>query len=385
MSRSLTPILAALLVCWGASASRAAPVQEAPPTARYEWVFVYYMSYDNNLERMGEPILGMLERGVTHERVAVVVFADFRDRDGMQRILITTAGREVTPMEEEASGEERVLGECLTWVAGNLEAARYAVTFLDHGGRLDEMCSDDHPGPDSDRRWLNLPRVAGVLGSFRAQVHDRVELVFLQQCGKGTLENYYEMRGAAPWIMGSQVTVGAPNYYYTDALRAICERPDRSGREVGRLIMDHETDDMFTTYTIVSSEALEELPARLNEALEPLAAREAPVAASRAAPCFEPGPGERMIDGLEWLRAMYAVNELDEAPLDRFAAWVSERLVVEHRVSPQRERVAGGWCGFSMYAPRSREALDRYPLQYHLYGETCLDELLLRLLPQDSP
>ena len=33
----------------------------------YEWVFHYYMAYDNNLEACGEPIVKMLEEGITSD------------------------------------------------------------------------------------------------------------------------------------------------------------------------------------------------------------------------------------------------------------------------------------------------------------------------------
>ena len=52
----------------------------------YEWVFVYYMSYDNDLSSYGEVILRDLRNGLSNPEVAVVVQADFIDRKGMNRI-----------------------------------------------------------------------------------------------------------------------------------------------------------------------------------------------------------------------------------------------------------------------------------------------------------
>ena len=58
----------------------------------YEWVFVYYMSYDNDLSSFGEVILRDLRNGLLDSKVAVVVQADFIDSKGMKRIGLYHAG-----------------------------------------------------------------------------------------------------------------------------------------------------------------------------------------------------------------------------------------------------------------------------------------------------
>ena len=70
-----------------------------------------------------------------------------------------------------------------------------------------------------------------VLAEGRSQGAE-VELLFLQQCGKGTLENYYSFKDAAKVVMGSQTNVGAPNSYYAASVRwaGRCLRRSRPAR-----------------------------------------------------------------------------------------------------------------------------------------------------------
>lgn len=369
----------------------------------YDWVFFYYMAYDNDLESCGRPILDLLQRGITNDRVAVVTFADFRDTKGMRRYEQTIAGERQTALETEDSAEESTLAAQLTWTRQNYRARHYAVVFLDHGNRLDEMSHDENPGRSDGRTWLRLLQVAPILEQFRAAASNTVELVFIQQCGKGAIENYYALRHTAPFIMASQTTVGAPNDYYAETIKAVCARPDIDGRELAKLIADHEADNMFTTYTTLNEKALNQLPAKLDAVLHPLLGvkqLKRPVMLPERswagnpveAPgqpwvrlCFQPATDEQFCDGLAWLKAMYDANRLDLAPWKNFAKWINAELVSIHRCSPRQMTHAGGWSGFSIYVPADTGALKRY-LGYPIYGDTQLDELMTRLLdPEVRP
>jgi hypothetical protein len=201
-----------------------------PPKTDYDWVFFYYMAYDNNLEGCGRPILNMLKEGVTNDRVAVVTFADFTDKKGMKRYEATTAGEKETQLEVESSAHESTLKEQLEWTRDNYKADKYVIVFLDHGGALSEMSYDTYPGKGATQNWLHAVKVADVITEWRKGLSGKLEFVFIQQCGKGTLENFHAFRDAAPYVMASQTVVGAPNYYYTDALKAVCESRMWTGR-----------------------------------------------------------------------------------------------------------------------------------------------------------
>jgi hypothetical protein len=318
----------------------------------------------------------------------VVTFADFTDDDGMKRYEATKEGEKLTKLETEDSGDEATLKAQLEWTRDNYKAKRYAVIFLDHGGALSEMSNDSGPGK-SKREWLHAVKVADVLSAWRKTLPGKLELVFLQQCGKGALENYHAFRSTAPVVMASQTVVGAPNYYYTDMVKDTCAKPDIDGKTLAELIRKHETDNMFTTYTAVGEAALGKLAEKLEVVLKPLLAVKelkkptiiGQYSRSRGEgvrTCFDM-PGEKFVDGLALLKALYDANELEHKPLEEFSKWVKEELITGHRVSPRRERVAGTWCGFSIMVPHSKKVLEGYR-NYPIYKETQLDELMLKLI-----
>lgn len=378
----------------------ALPVRGEEKPAPVDWTFVYWMAYDNDLQGAGPPILRMLKAAVTSPKVAVACWSDFRDREGMFRTVIRHgANPEVEALDREGSAEEETVAEALEWAREHVPARRYALVFLDHGGGLSEMCHDEHPGKRGGQKWLFLPHVADVIRAFREKVRpegSEVELVFLQQCGKGALENYDCFRGATRYVMGSQTVVGAPNRYYQAAISWAGEHPEAEGLALAKKITESETPDMFTTYTTVSTAALEALPERLAPVLRPLLDLKTLRPPTGLVPCFDLATGappalaqkleaERFHDGLAWLEGLYAANALDRAPLAAFSSWLKQELVVSHRVSPRRVEEAGSWCGLSLYTPYTAKLLARYRKAYPIYERTELDELHERLLPLTVP
>jgi len=382
MTRHLCLALALLTLSLGGVAQAQAPSKERA-AADYEWVFHYYMAYDNNLEKCGQPIIKMLKQGITSDKVVVVVTADFRNDEGMQRYVLTKDDQKMTQLSEEGCAEEEVLAAELDWVSKNFSAKRYAVVFLNHGGRLGEMSYDERPGKKGGQKWLFPPEVGTVMTKWRKSLAGECELFFYQQCGKGTLENYHAVKDAAKFVMGSQTVVGAPNYYYTKFLKDVCATPDLTGKEIAALITKHETPNMFTTYSTFDCEALGDLPKKLDAVLKPLVALETvklPRGRKDFKPCFDFKPDETMFDAFAFLDGMYAANGLDTAPLEAFKAWSKETMMTGHRVSEQQVEKAGSWCGYSLYFPMSRRALTRYTESYPIYRETQLDEFLHKVI-----
>src|SRR4051794_16719157 len=58
----------------------------------YDWGVAYFMSYDNDLEIHGEPIIDRIARGVRAENTVAAVQADFKDSGGMHRVVIRGSG-----------------------------------------------------------------------------------------------------------------------------------------------------------------------------------------------------------------------------------------------------------------------------------------------------
>jgi len=351
------------------------PRVQEPAKPELEWLLIYYMSYDNNLEGCGPVILDGLQEGAKEGSLAVTVLADFRDRDGLRRIVLSPAGRQEQKLDTDNSASEGVLEEYVAWAAKTYPAKRYAVVFLDHGGELDDMSFDEQPGEGVTKQWLSARKVGPLLKKFRDGVGGRVELVFLQQCGRGSIDNLYNFRGAGTAVMASQTTVGAPNTYYAPTLKWLARHPASSGVDLARRIM--EDDEHYTNYVCVRGEALAELPKRIDPLVDVLMPKEG---AERVAPrkqraCFGGrGSGaESNYDLLTWLDAAFEANERPKEELTKFSSWVREKLIAHHQFREGAER-GRAWCGVSLLVPKTAALRERYK-DYPLYQESRLDDL----------
>ena len=53
--------------------------------SHHQWVILYWMPYDNDLVRFGEPIVQMLTQGTQNSDVAVVIQSDYLGDTNMRR------------------------------------------------------------------------------------------------------------------------------------------------------------------------------------------------------------------------------------------------------------------------------------------------------------
>src|SRR5688572_32166648 len=105
MNLSSTPVVRALSIALGLAALAAAPARAADAVS-YDWGVAYFMSYDNNLEGCGKPILDGIKAGVAGERTIAAVQADFTDTGGMRRYVFGRGLAEETRIESEDSASE---------------------------------------------------------------------------------------------------------------------------------------------------------------------------------------------------------------------------------------------------------------------------------------
>ncbi len=351
---------------------------QSKPAPDRDWVLVYYMSYDNNLERCGPIILDALERGVRDSKLIVTVLSDDTDKSGLNRIVLSKDGRTTDKLETDNSASEDVLKEYLMWVGATHPAKHYAVVFLDHGGRLDDMCADEWPGDKITKTWLSAKVVGPLLRQWRKDAHGAVDLLFLQQCGRGSIENLYNFRGAADAIMASQTTVGAPNTYYEPTGKWLAAREKTGGLDLAKRIM--ADDEHFTNYVCVDGAALDDLPKRLAPVVDALLSPATPLPATGLKPCF-PIQDEKNYDLLAWLDGAFKENKLPDKPLKDFREWVTGKLILAHvKKEPAQKRIAS-WTGLSIVVADSEKVRKRYA-DYPIYADTKLDEFWKAMFPK---
>ena len=259
---ALLSLLASASAC---SAQRDGPDGSDRPV---DWLLVYWLPYDNDLADVAPDVLGALEgaRGPSVGTVQVVAQVDLPGDDGMLRVEIGPAGRTDTRLpghDDSASATE--LADLLAWASDRHPARHVAIAVLGHSGRLEQLSPDT--GPDGRLRWMRLDELAGVLESFRARSPAEVELVFLQTCGKASVEVAWDLRGDARFLLASQAPLGAPNHYYSGAITALRAVPSMDGAALADVIASAERPDMFVGLSLVETAALDPLPALVAAAL----------------------------------------------------------------------------------------------------------------------
>ena len=350
----------------------------------YEWVFVYYMSYDNDLSPFGEVILRDLRNGLSNSKIAVVVQADFIDSKGMKRIGLYFADgktyRKETILKSEDSADEAELRKYLKWVRKKWVAKNYCIIFLNHGGKLNNMCRDNKPFRKHNKnrrfgsgKWLRASEAAKIVASFNQKVDRKVRLVFLQQCGRATIQNLYNFVDAAEYIMASPLIVGAPNTYYTKTIASVAQDPNITGKILARTIM--QEDEHYTLYILVSNKELKKLPEKLAPVLKSFG-RASALNQPKSCPHLFEYESEKFYDLKSYFHALNSANNnIAGKELDSFFDWCQGSLIVSKAVRETESTDEPSYSGLSIYVPSSPNANTRYSF-LPLHQQTDLEHTM---------
>ncbi len=350
----------------------------------YEWVFVYYMSYDNDLSPFGEVILRDLRNGLSNSKIAVVVQADFIDSKGMKRIGLYLADgkthRKETILRSEDSADEAELRKYIKWVRKKWVAKNYSIIFQNHGGKLNHMCLDQKPSRDHNKnkqfgsgKWLRASEAAKVVASFNQEAGRKVRLVFLQQCGRATIQNLYNFVDAAEYIMASPLIVGAPNTYYTKTIASVAQDPNITGEILAATIM--QEDEHYTLYTLISNKELKRLPEKLAPVLKSFG-RASALYQPKSCPHLFEYESEKFYDLKSYFQALNSANNnIAGKELDSFFDWCQGRLIVGKAVRETESTVEPPYSGLSIYVPSSPNANTSYSF-LPLHQQTDLEHTM---------
>jgi hypothetical protein len=345
---------------------------------KYDWGVAYYLSYDNNLGPAMPVVLKAIRAGITSENVVAGVQVDLPGPGGMQRAAITATGSKIDKIKSDDSADEDQAIAYLDWFVTNYPCRHYAFIFLDHGGDLDEMCLDLEP--DTEGKFYMSGRVFGEkLRKFKpAMPVGHLDLVFFQQCGRGSLENLYSFRGIADYVMLSPLPVGTPNTYYTPLGQWLAKSPDASGKAVAEKIATEDRD--FTVYTCVKSKLIDELPEKLNAALKPLLEKTNLKIPTRTNVAYtNADTHESTLDAEAYLKQLAKVNASAES-MAEFQKWVDEELIVKRWFQKDHADLEKSLCGLALFVPVKPEEAMKYKA-LDLYKKSAIGELWAKLFP----
>lgn len=334
---------------------------QSPPAPRYDWLVFVVMPYDNDLDRCGDSITDALTRGVqsgdARDRVAVAVLTDRSRTERLTESLITRQQTERWTLDDDDSANARNVEQFVQRMSRRAPARRHLVVFLDHGGAVDELGVDHHPGPGRGESWLSASATGEALRRWRSERRAEVPLLFLQQCGRGSIEVALAFRGVADGVLASQTYVGSCNTYYEPLVRELRADPALGARQIAERIMSDDRD--YTVYSLLDARALDQWPARANALVAALAqANTPPSGALSSMNTTFVSDGEEsldLVDAVTKLASSRGPSAIAEA--NAFNRWVRESLVLSQRQRGAAFRAQGWreWSGVSTVVPPASE------------------------------
>lgn len=353
--------------------------------AAYEWLFIYYMSFDNNLGELGETVLKDLQNGIVDSNIAVVVQADFYNTEGMKRIALHRVNgkpqRQEFILNSEDSADEVELRKFFEWVQKLWEAKNYAVIFLNHGGTLNHMCWDEQPFKNHEKneelfsgKWLRASETGKIVTSFNQKVGSKVRLLFLQQCGRASIENLYNFLDSAQYIMASPVRVGVPNTYYTKTLIFAAQNENIGGDILAKSIM--EEDEHYTVYTLISNSELKKLPEKITPVLKSF---QVPASLNPPESCLRvfSFDKDKFYDLKSYFQALNSANnDIAGKQLMEFFRWYENNLILRKSFRKRNFTAEPSYSGLSICVPWSQSDLEYYSF-LPFYKQTNLYHTIL--------
>jgi len=333
----------------------------------YDWVFLYWMPYDNNLSRFGPPILDAIAKGIHSQNILVAVQADFLKTPRLSRTILTQDRVETQELTAENSASVEVFTEYLNWAASQFQAKNWAIVFLGHGGRLDEISPDVHAGEDRAKtQWMNIQDIGNVLSQFNEKINSKVEIFFFQNCNKGTFEIHYELCEIANYTLSSQKILGAPNYYYESLFQFLGRTPDINGIRLAEKIVEFERSDMYSSYTATRNHLFPNLGVALDNLIDSI------LSGDRASLNLEgiskySYANENFVDLVECLYLLARQSGADLVKYQNFIDTVQRaisyfpnpdrlEMAFQDRKQQELERLSG----LGLFVPENRQQLEKY-------------------------
>jgi len=307
-----------------------------------EWIFIYYVPYDNNLSAYADSILNQFSSTAKNENVRVVFQTDKNDTLGMYRYTIDSEGIHTDTIPSELSASGKQLSSYLDWVQSKFFFKKSAVFFLDHGGGLDEIGQDLYP----DSTFLTTGAIRKSLRRFKRKTGKLVDLVYLQVCAKSSIEPLYEFHDVAYFTLASQKLLGAPNQYYSGTIENLSLSSCFTGEDLARRIVQAEDHSMYTTLTCIDNAQFGLVKSRFRKLIQLLYQR-GEVTITQEPKTYEYG-NDRYWDLVDFLECLNLNDPKEIAARDSLTAAILNDLIVFKKTSAY---VKDNFSGISIAVP----------------------------------
>jgi hypothetical protein len=209
---------------------------------------------------------------------------------------------------------------------------------------------------------MNIQKMSNIIAKFNSELDNRVELFFFQNCNKGTIEANYTFRATAKYTLSSQLTLGAPNYYYEPLLKFIGRNPEITGGQLASKIMEFEPRDMYQSYTAVNNRAVYNLPAKINLLIESVISSKINAIKTSELTIYN-YMGDRFVDFVSFFQTIIKPLGAEQQKYKEFEDFLKNSMI--YRVQKSGTMLGSSTeyqnlSGLGMFFPRSRQELKKY-------------------------
>ncbi len=170
------------------------------PEDRRAWTLMYYFAGDNNLSNNYTDALNQLEAAADNPNVHIVVMLDqsvngdtayykVKHDTNLNQFATYTPNVDTWPLGEQDTGNPVTLSTFVTWAKANFPARRYALLMDDHGGGVGGAMQDVSAGT-----LMTVKQIASALSTVTNTGTDRIDVLVMNACLMGMIEDAYEFR-----------------------------------------------------------------------------------------------------------------------------------------------------------------------------------------------
>jgi murein DD-endopeptidase MepM/ murein hydrolase activator NlpD len=164
------------------------------------FLFMLYLNGDNDLYRYIARALQSLERATANPNVKIVVLVDGDQNGDTQRLVFEATSIQRELLGELNMGNPQTLQEFVRWARDRYPARYSYLALAGHGNGLVGIGPDQNSGNDVLEPW----EISQALRAATNNGQRKIDIVHYDACSMALLENAYELRNYAGYLINSQ-------------------------------------------------------------------------------------------------------------------------------------------------------------------------------------
>ena len=183
----------------------ATPNPTPPSSTPKPWTFLLYLDGDNNLYPYLNRAIAQLESQASNPNVNVVVLFDGDRTNDSWRFLVQPGGNYSLGVNkwylgELNMGDPQSLSNFIIWARENYPAQRYYLAIANHGRGTTGIAWDESNNKD----YLSTAELRAALQTATNAGQWKIDVLHYDACLMALLENAYQVKEYADYLVGSQ-------------------------------------------------------------------------------------------------------------------------------------------------------------------------------------